>query len=35
MSDRPPNTHPESAQTRERLLDSAEKLFAEGATSPR
>ena len=29
MSDRPPNTHPESAQTRDRLLDSAEKLFAE------
>ena len=29
MSDRPPNTNPESAQTRERLLDAAEKLFAE------
>src|SRR5688500_20384695 len=29
MSDRPPNTNPDSAQTRERLLDAAEKLFAE------
>ena len=29
MPDRPTNTNPESAQTRERLLDSAEKLFAE------
>ena len=29
MSDRPPNTNPESAHTRERLLDAAEKFFAE------
>jgi TetR/AcrR family transcriptional regulator, regulator of cefoperazone and chloramphenicol sensitivity len=29
MSDRPPNTNPESARTRERLLDAAERLFAE------
>jgi AcrR family transcriptional regulator len=29
MSDRPPNTNPESARTRERLLDTAERLFAE------
>lgn len=29
MPDRPTNTNPESAQTRERLLDAAEKLFAE------
>jgi AcrR family transcriptional regulator len=29
MSERPPNTNPESAQTRERLLDAAERLFAE------
>jgi AcrR family transcriptional regulator len=29
MSDRPPNTNPDSARTRDRLLDAAEKLFAE------
>jgi AcrR family transcriptional regulator len=29
MSDRAPNTNPDSAQTRERLLDAAERLFAE------
>jgi AcrR family transcriptional regulator len=29
MPDRPPITNPESAQTRERLLDASERLFAE------
>jgi TetR/AcrR family transcriptional regulator, regulator of cefoperazone and chloramphenicol sensitivity len=29
MSDRPSNTNPDSARTRERLLDASEKLFAE------
>jgi len=29
MPDRPPITNPESAATRERLLDAAERLFAE------
>ena len=29
MADRPPLTNPDSAQTRERLLDASERLFAE------
>src|SRR6185503_18847133 len=29
MADRPPITNPDSAQTRERLLDASERLFAE------
>ena len=29
MADRPPITNPDSAHTRERLLDASEKLFAE------
>ena len=29
MADRPPITNPESAHTRERLLDASERLFAE------
>ncbi len=29
MSDRQPNTNPDSAATRERLLDASERLFAE------
>ena len=29
MADRPPITNPDSAHTRERLLDASERLFAE------